>query len=84
MVLVDLQTFFYRDSKLVSAAFPKLGENVKELLESARSRGQTIVHVRAVYNHQQSKWMRAFERINPDKVRHDFEYIFAIDLKGGP
>ena len=73
---MDLQTFFYRDSKLVSSAFPKLGENVKVLLESARSRGQTIVHVRAVYNHQQSKWMRAFERINPDKV-NSFLYIFT-------
>jgi nicotinamidase-related amidase len=72
---VDLQTFFYRDSKLVSAAFPKLGENVKALLESARSRGQKIVHVRAVYNHQQSKWMRAFERINPDKVCFYFIYL---------
>ncbi|CBY22819.1 unnamed protein product [Oikopleura dioica] len=86
IVLVDLQTFFYRDSKLVSAAFPKLGENVKELLACARSRGQTIVHVRAVYNHRQSKWMRAFERINPDKadpeIQNDCTEDFAREFPG--
>ncbi|CAG5114197.1 Oidioi.mRNA.OKI2018_I69.chr2.g8261.t1.cds [Oikopleura dioica] len=86
LILVDLQTFFYRDSKLVSSAFPDLGKNVMELLESARSKGQTIVHVRAVYNHQQSKWMRAFERINPDKadpeIQNDCTEEFAKELPG--
>ena len=75
LLLIDIQPEWYSQSH-ISKLFPKMPENVSNLLKTCRQAPNIeVIHVRALYsktnddvmNEDCSKWIANFEELHPDK-----------------
>jgi nicotinamidase-related amidase len=84
LLVVDIQKAFYTELPQIAETFPEFKTNVARLLSLCRSLGIEVVHIRAVYNPEQSPWTPYWKVLNPDKK--DFvtneEEDFASALEG--
>ena len=75
LLLIDIQPEWYSQSH-ISKLFPKLPQNISNLLEVCRQLPNIdVVHIRALYSKSNSninkedwsKWIETFEELNPEK-----------------
>jgi len=81
LILIDVQEDFIH---AVEKAFLKFNDNIVELLKYCRENKIDIIHVRAVYNNDKSKWLPYYRFIRPSidgSVKED-PAPFAIAKEG--
>ena len=67
LMMIDLQPVF-TENELIKGAFPKLATNIKSVLTSARNRNMDIVHLRANYTKNRSKFFPMSTKLTPHVI----------------